>query len=375
MGRPRQHGGGAVILFSMGLPGSFSRWCDAVLVQLAGLNGEPVAKTTWPPLNEMLAFGGVSSTLDGVARALIGSDAQHVVLGARLPDERLRAALTSRDVPFLIGLDDPRNAVADILAENAVAPPLVTRAVANSCPLVLRYTELPGALTVNAERAALDPAATVAAIAAHFGIAAAPDAVAGIVDSLAAQEPWATTGAARDWASRVPADYRNTIDGALFGYGECFVGRPLDQLIWTRDLFYLADPALSSLAVPLDAAGGNRIVTYGPYIQLPAGSWAVRVLLGFSAEAAGYSFMVDAFNGTLLASTTFQPHHAGAYAADLNFSIADPGGLGLEVRIFVGSDDARGQLAFGQVVLKSISSRHDGTAAVAGSDFTSVLGI
>jgi hypothetical protein len=114
---------------------------------------------------------------------------------------------------------------------------------------------------------------------------------------------------------------------------------------------------------------------YGPYIHLPRGSWTARVVVGFSAEAAGHTYLIDIFADAQLASTTFQPEAAGIYNADLTFSLGNPGGRGVEVRIMVVSDNARGQIAFGHVVLRPLALRRADPANPENDDFKRALAI
>ena len=127
-----------MIFFSIGLPGRLAEWCDAVLARLAGTDGQAIL-TTWPPLTRMFGYDEIAPVLDQVAVSLIETGATHLVMGARQPDERLRAALVAVNARFVVALDDPRIAVADILGSTDSDLRAVARAVANSCPLVMRY--------------------------------------------------------------------------------------------------------------------------------------------------------------------------------------------------------------------------------------------
>lgn len=356
-----------MILFSVGLPGGLARWCDAVLVQLASRLGGQVACKIWPTPAEMFSFEPVSSTLDAVARFLIVNSAPHLVIGARQPGEELRAALAAQETRFVLTLDDPASAVVDILAETAADPKTVVRAIANCCPLVMLCEGLPGALTLRADRVWADPAAAVSAIAAHLEILVEADAGAAIAAALPAVDAAASSPA----AERVSAATRKTIEGALSAYRQGFLGGSPEPIIWTRELFHLAADAGRSPTEPIDVAGGKRILIYGPYIRLPAGSWSAQVILGFSAEAAPYAFAVDVFANGELASTTFQPEAAGVYTAHLTFLLSAPSDKGVEVRVWVVSDDAQGQLALGQVVLQLTRQRPE--AAWTPGEFERVL--
>src|SRR5262249_16959279 len=153
--------GEGVIFVSVGLPGRFGQWCDAVIAQLAGHSGASVTVKSWPPLTDMLGYHAITPTLDEAALTLLSTDdVQPLGVGLRQPDAGLFSALTDTDARFVVSLDHPRNAAAGILAEVRNEVRAVTRAVANSCASILRYPSLRGALLVHADRARADIAGT-----------------------------------------------------------------------------------------------------------------------------------------------------------------------------------------------------------------------
>ena len=97
------------------------------------------------------------------------------------------------------------------------------------------------------------------------------------------------------------------------------------------------------------------------------------MIVGFSPEAAGHTFLVDACADRQLACTSFQPGKAGVYTADINFSLDEPSGHGLEIRVWVGSDYARGQLALGHVILRPLAMRQPDAIIGSHDDFRTVL--
>jgi hypothetical protein len=357
-----------VILFSIGLPGRLAEWCDAVLACLAGRTDGDVVLCTCPPIEKMFGYEGISSVLDQVALSLIKTNATHLIMGARQPDEPLRALLEATNARFVVALDDPRAAVDDILASTHGELRTVTRAVANSCPLVMRCTSLPGALTIRGNQTDIDAAATATAIASHFEFPLDEAEAHRIVAELSARGLCYASGNQLRTVQKVA-------NGALAAYAESFAGGDLAPIIWTRDLFIVNGDTGKGTSDVLEVSSGSRVapLIYGPYIHLPPGSWTARVVLGFSADAAGSTFLVDAWAGRQLASTSFQPGKAGVYTTDINFSLDDPSGHGLEIRVWVGSDRARGQLAFGQVILRPIAMRQPEGAIGSGENFRAVL--
>jgi len=356
----------------MGLPGRFAEWCDAVIARLASAAGEVPEINTWPSLDELTGSKPLGSALEYIALLLIAGGSTRLVFGARQPDRELRSVLAQTKTRFVVALDDPRAAVTEILAKTELPFDAVTRAVANSCPFVMPYVGLPGALALHADAAKAEPCEAIAAIGDHLGMPVDPGGARRIAADLA--EAGILPAAAADQAALpLSVAQRKAIDGALTGYAEFFANGKLGPVIWTRDLFtVLEDPPRP----PLDAieiAGDSRCLIFGPYIHLPPGSWEVQVILGFSRETVGCPFLVDALGDGQLALTTLQPDRAGVFSVDLNFSINEPPSRGLEIRVLLGRGIASGQMAFGQVVLRPMTMRHLDTDGKSDSEFTSVL--
>ena len=64
---------------------------------------------------------------------------------------------------------------------------------------------------------------------------------------------------------------------------------------------------------------------------------------------------------------------AGVYTLDIDFSLDEPSGMGLEIRVFVSSDNSRGQLAFGHVALRPLAMRQPDAIIGSQDDFRTVL--
>ena len=362
-----------MIFFSLGLPGRLAEWCDAVLAYLAGRLPGEVIVTTWPPLTKMLGYDEIAPVLDQVAISLIETNATHLVMGARQPDERLRAALGATNARFVVALDDPRCAVVDILGNTNGDLRAVTRAVANSCPLVMQCASSPGAITIRGYQADIDAVGAVAAIARHFELTLDDGEAQRVVDELAGRGLCYAPASLDGGPAQSPVTGHKMVEGALGAYAKCFAGGDLAGIIWPRELFIVNGDSGRGLTDALDVRGGLRILIFGPYIHLPAGSWTARVFLGFSPEAAGHTFLVDAYSGGQLGSTSFQPERAGVYTVDINFSLDEPSGQGVEIRVWVWSDYARGQVAFGHVILRPLAMRQPDVVTGSQDDFRTVL--
>ncbi len=359
-----------MILFNFALPGRFGRWCDAVIERLVRATGHEYAVETWPSYPEMLGFQPLPPVLDAIALKLIAGAPTHLAMGVRQPDERLLAVLSAAHARFVVALDDPRLAVPELVGETGAELGAVTRAVANCCPLLMRFAALPEALVLHEDHAREDAERTIAAIAAHSGFALDAAQIAQIAGEIGGFEP---SGAPP--SPEIPSSGQRAIDGALAAYADQFAGASLGRIIWRRELFIVYADEFTRPTGIIDIAGPPRTLIYGPYIHLPPGRWSARVVLGFSAEAAGSRFVVDAYadpDPQPLGEVVLVPPRGGVYSTDIDFSLERPNAKGIEIRILVTSDNARGQIAFGHVVLQPVAMRRADALGVA-EDFESVL--
>ena len=362
-----------MISFSIGLPGRFAEWCDEVIARLARTLGGTVAIKTWPSLDEMLALGNQVAVLDQIALTLIRDPPTHLVIGARQPDEGLRNVLVACKTSFVVALDDPRVAVADILTHSDSEIAGATRAVASSCSSLLRYIDAPGALTIDARRAGADLLDTVLAIARHLDIPIDVAVGTTIVDDLEAAGLSPNRAGDVGIGQHLP-DARKLVDGALAAYRDFFSGGSIGQIVWTRHLFTLVDEAGKNPTESLDVSGGARCLIHGGYIHLSPGSWNAQIVLGFSQETVGHFFQFIGYMADqILDSTSFQPDVAGLHTAEINFSLAETVGRGVDLRVLVLSEFARGRLAFGHVVLTPLAPPRGYTTIPSQDAFEEVL--
>jgi hypothetical protein len=363
-----------MIFFCLALPGRFGEWCDGVIARLAQPIGGGVAVQTWPSYGEMLGFEPLPSALDEVALKLVREAPAHLVLGVRQPDERLRAVLAEAGARFIVALDDPRLAVCDMMAVTGAEVGVVTRAVANCCPLMMPFAALPGALRLHADRARANIGETVFAIARHIGLGLSEAQIAQVVDDIAATDLTRAFAAGDTSSTAISEQGYRIIDGALSGYAELFSGGgAVGQIVWRRELFVLYAEGFQRPTGVVDVTGPPRTLIYGPYIHLPPGRWTARIVLGVSPDAAENTFLVDAFaDSRQLGYTVLVPARGGVYAADIDFSMEEASAKGLEIRVLVTNENARGQLALGHVVLQPLSTRQPD--AISGSeDFETVF--
>jgi hypothetical protein len=331
-----------MILFSVGLPGRFAEWCDAVVSRLA-----------------RHALGSVEvlslNTLEELALAMIRTGASHFVVCSRQPGGGVQTALTQAGKRFIAVLDEPRIALRDLALQPGFDLVAATRAVASSCAAMLGYSSLPGALVLTAGNEAQDPLAIATAIARHLELDVGEPEIESIICAL--REEGIVPGRSEDngWWDSLAEPEQALVNGALGAYVDHFAGGELGKITWERELFFMSeDPASPQplLATrPVDITGRIRFLVYGPYINLPPGSWSASVILGFSPEAAGMTYIVEAFAGVQLTHSRIEPGSERIFEANLHFSIDAALDHPVQIRIHNERPAFDGRLALGYVTL------------------------
>src|SRR5438045_9300325 len=114
-----------MVFFSIGLTSQFAVWCDAVAARLAQRT-----------LGQVVL--GQASTPEELALMLVKSEAVHFVVAARHPGYWLRRALVETNRRFILAVDDPRVAWADLVSTGEVDWIQATRFVACCCTSVMQ---------------------------------------------------------------------------------------------------------------------------------------------------------------------------------------------------------------------------------------------
>ena len=125
-------------------------------------------------------------------------------------------------------------------------------------------------------------------------------------------------------------------------------------LAWPRDSFLDGDAPGEILPATVEVAGRARILAYGPYLPLPAGSWHATAFLGFSPDIGKLPFILEADTGGAVARGFFEVERGGIFSLGLDFQVADalhP----VELRLISQDSALEGQLALIEVKLEQSS--------------------
>jgi hypothetical protein len=331
-----------VILISIGMPSRFAEWCDALVERLAASSFETV---------EAAAL----NSLDELASLVLKTRALRVVVSSRQPVIRLQTAIIDSGRPFLVAIGDPRAALRDLVQRQGYDLLAAIRAVACSCAALLALTRAPQALVLSGAAGA-DQTKAATAVAEQFGFSIERDAIAGILAEVYAAGFIPEDGEDSAWWNGLTVRDRAVADGALLPFvAHLASGSGVEPFVWEPELFFVDDgstaPTPAATARLVDITGRPRFVVYGPYISLPPGAWSANVVLGFSAETAGMSFMIEVFAGRQLSHTRIEPAAEQVMETSLSFVIDQAIDQPVQIRIVNERAAFDGRLALGYVTI------------------------
>jgi hypothetical protein len=330
-----------MVFFSIGLPTRFAEWCDALILRLVEHHFGPA---------EAVAV----NTLEQLASAVIRTKASNLVACCRQPVLRLQTEILQAERPFLVALGDPRAGLRNLVEGAGYPLADATRAVASSCAAMLTVTQAKHAVVLTPGSAA-DVRTVAAAIVQHLEIPIEKSELSLLVGRLPDTGLELEEADNRSWLDQLSDRERAVIDGALEPYLARFAGGNIERLVWEPELFYVREDRPSAPAMPasgpIDITGRARFLIFGPYINLPPGSWSATVVIGFSAETAGTSFVIEIAAGTQLAYARVQPVGEQVTETNLQFTIANSVEQPVEVRVVTERAAFDGRLVLGYVSL------------------------
>ena len=138
------------------------------------------------------------------------------------------------------------------------------------------------------------------------------------------------------------------IGGALSPLIQMSFSENAGPIVWPTEAFLSGDRPDTPASLVAELTGGARILYYGPYFYLPAGSWSARMMVGFSAGARRTPFSVEVVAGQLLARASMIPESKGIFHASFGFT-HDDASQPVEIRVRTDRGAIEGRLAFGNV--------------------------
>jgi hypothetical protein len=331
-----------MIFFSVGLPGRFAEWCDAVILRLVQRALGPVESVS---LN----------TLEELALAMIRTGASHFVVCSRQPGGGIQTALEQAGRRFIAVLDEPRTALRDLAHRPGFDLVAATRAVASSCASIVSCAGIPEALVLSGAGYGHDQVSTATMIARHLELDVGEGEIEAIVAGLRDEGVSPLSVDDGGWWDALEEAQHALVNGALGAYVDHFTGGGLGKITWERELFFISEEPATEQPVPatrpVDITGRIRFLVYGPFINLPPGAWSASMILGFSPEASGMTYIVEVFAGTQLTHARVEPGNERIFEANLHFSIDAAVDHPVQFRIHNERPAFDGRLAVGYVTI------------------------
>lgn len=140
------------------------------------------------------------------------------------------------------------------------------------------------------------------------------------------------------------------LDSYLGRIWRAAAGGHAPSVAWPREAFLDGDAPGELLPAVIEVAGRARIVAYGPYLPVPAGTWRATAWLGFSPDIGRLPFILEVDSGIGVARGFFEAERGGIFSIDLDFRVADPLHP-LELRLITQDSALEGQAALIEVRL------------------------
>ena len=308
-----------MLLFVIGLPGRLADWCTQVTRHLA----EPALYPTTVIRGDSLGEVALGLIRGGTVRAVVCSTG---------PDCPLRVALAESGRGFIVAVDDPRQAIADLALGEGLAFPEAVRRVASSCAVVSVVLPSPAALAFAGGRNRHDPYEIAAGIASHLGLGLSETGLAELLGEMPGFEPSPGGLDGEEWWSGLPAEQRLVAEGAIGPYFQEEAAIETTGIAWAPELFFSGEGFDEPLHGPVDMTGLPRCLMHGPEILVPPGRWSLSVAMSASPEAVGHVISVEVSGCEPVQQHLIRLPHSGEFEGTTEIVVPESGDRALAIR-------------------------------------------
>lgn len=337
------------ILFAFGMPGVMSSWGVAAVHALA-----------------REAFGDyaviATDTVEDLKQHVLARSGAHAVLVSQFPEARLSELILRVNVPFLLFLEDPLDAVSYLARATGQRDIALVRAVSASLACLEPLAGASGALVLR--RGDVDQKGSIdlllRTIDRHFSTDLKLEQIANAllhVGMAPAGQPPHKAPKLEEAAAAVIAGYltpREAVPEVSEGLRETArkVLRPLEfdrrkapsTVFWPQEAFLSGDSLGQALDDLVDLTGGARCLIYGPYLHLPTGRWNAKFIFDVDEDCQGQIFTVEVHAAELLGRLRVCPQGTGSFEAAVPIDVIDPRAP-IEIRLMMDSGAIEGRLS------------------------------
>ena len=337
------------ILFAFGMPGVMSSWGVAAVHALA-----------------REAFGDyaviATDTVEDLKQHVLARSGAHAVLVSQFPEARLSELILRVNVPFLLFLEDPLDAVSYLARATGQRDIGLVRAVSASLACLEPLAGASGALVLR--RGDVDQKGSIdlllKTIDRHFSTDLKLEQIANAllhVGMAPAGQPPHKAPKLEEAAAAVIAGYltpQEAVPEVSEGLRETArkVLRPLEfdrrkvpsTVFWPQEAFLSGDSLGQALDDLVDLTGGARCLIYGPYLHLPTGRWNAKFIFDVDEDCQGQIFTLEVHAAELLGRLRVCPQGTGSFEAAVPIDVVDPRAP-IEIRLMMDSGAIEGRLS------------------------------
>ncbi|WP_454850992.1 hypothetical protein [Rhizobium binxianense] len=340
------------VLFGFGMPGVMSSWGFAALHALA-----------------REAFGDYAvistDTIEDLRQYVQNRVKRHALFVSQYPEPRLSELILRTNLPFLLFLENPVDAVSYLARCTEQRDAGLIRAVSASLACLEPFADAPAALIMRRNDIG-GPSGIdwlLGRIDKHFGTELSLDQMTralqhvGLVipgERKPPTSPKLEEAAASIITGYIPPQGSGAeLDDAIREAAEKvllplaagrFPASSGQAVSWPESTFYSGDRPGESLGDIVDITGGARCLIYGPYFHLPVGRWNARLFFNVDEDCYGQTFTIEIHSAQLLGKLRICPQGIGSFEVIVPVEIADPR-TGIEIRFLMDTGAIEGRLS------------------------------
>lgn len=323
-----------MVVIAAGVPCAWTAWAFEALKLVAAARGGEVQLRYFDRLDECAA-----------------EDEQHAVILTQYPNPSIGALAQTRDLRFLLFRETCNRSVAHLMGAGGTGYLEALRAVGASCSLIKGLTR--ARKPIDVPRIAPDHALDLLKwFGRVVGFAIPEDRAASILRTLG--NPPAPSEVGDETLDDSQRETARLVLNALY---EGLAQPALPRLTWPYNVFFSGDRPNTSADSVTDVTGAARILYYGPYFHLPAGTWQARATLGFSDDVADTPFALEAHSTNVLGGLAFKPRSPGLFTVTMRFDVTSPE-QPIEVRLRSERGAIEGQIALVKLDFEPLEEHH-----------------
>lgn len=337
------------ILFAFGMPGVMSSWGVAALHAAA-----------------REAFGDYTvistDTIEELRTHVQNRTKAHAVFVSQFPEARLSELILRVNLPFILFLENPLDAVSYLARSTEQEDLALVRAVSASLACLEPFTHASSALIMRrndvGQGSGID--ALLKRIDEHFNIDLTVDQITNAMQhvGMTVSDEKLLAPKLEEAAAAVIAGYtppqeqgselnealHETISKVLLPFEIGRADAAGQAVSWPRGTFLSGDKPGERLDNSIDLTGGARCLVYGPYFHLPPGHWNARLFFDIDEDCYGQIFTIEIHAADLLGKLRICPEGTGSFEATVPIEIINPRNP-IEIRLLMDTGAIEGRLS------------------------------